>query len=146
MTHNEIVKILALAAAFDQRAVGESDIDAWLVIANECGWTFPLARRSVIEHYKRDGERPRIRPAHITDRIDTAREAIRRHVFKTDLVPPRELADDPAAEIVWRRRYTADFVDRALAAWAAGEPLPQLDSAVVSTERTATTTAAQESS
>lgn len=143
ITRNEVVKILALAAAYDHRAVGEADVDAWLIIATESAWTYPLARRCVIEYNKHDGDRPRIRPAHINDSITATRDTIRRQAFRTDLVPPRELADDPAAEIAWRRQTTEHFIDRALAAWADEQPLPELDPAVQSTERATDTRRAE---
>jgi hypothetical protein len=129
MTPNETIDLLTLIATFDQRTVGEADVAAWHAIAAECSWTFPLARRAVLEHHKRGGDKPRIRPAHITDTIDTARTLIRKQVFSRDLVPPRELADDPRAELEWRRRHITDVTERALQAWAGGEPLPQLEAA-----------------
>lgn len=127
MNENETIALLALIAAYDQRTVGQADVAAWHAIAVECGWTFTLARRAVLEHHKRGGDRPRIKPGHITDALDGARALIRRQVFQRDLVPPKELADDPRAELAWRRSHIASVTDRALEAWATGEPLPQLE-------------------
>lgn len=129
MTPAETIDLLTLIATFDQRTVGEADVAAWQAIATECGWTWPLARRAVLEHHKRGGDKPRIRPAHITDTIDAARALIRRQVFSRDLVPPRELADNPRAELEWRRKHIADVTERALSAWANGQPLPQIEAA-----------------
>lgn len=123
MTTDEIIDLLSLIAAYDQRTVGEADVEAWLVIADAEDWTWPAARRAVIEHHRRGSEKPRIRPAHITDTIRQVEETIRRTVLHTDLVPPRELADDPAAEREWRRSYIAEVKAAALAAWAdSGDP------------------------
>lgn len=133
MTPDETIDLLTLIATFDQRTVGESDVAAWHAIATECDWTYPLVRRAVLEHHKRGGDKPRIRPAHITDAIDGARTVIRKQVFSRDLVPPKELADDPRAELEWRRRHITEVTDRALSAWANGEPLPQLESAPAET-------------
>lgn len=133
MTPDETIDLLTLIATFDQRTVGESDVAAWHTIATECHWTYPLVRRAVLEHHKRGGDKPRIRPGHITDAIDGARALIRKQVFSRDLVPPKELADDPRAELEWRRRHIADVTDRALSAWANGEPLPQIEAAAVET-------------
>lgn len=129
MTPDETVDLLSMIVTFDQRTVGEADVAAWHAIATECGWTWPLARRATLEHHKRGGDRPRIKPGHITDAIDAARELIRRQVFQRDLVPPRELADDPKAELAWRRQHIADVVERGLHAWATGEQLTALPAA-----------------
>src|SRR6266545_2531980 len=105
MTADEIIDLLTLITAYDQRTVGGDDVQAWLIIAGAEDWTLPLARRAVIEHYRRGGDRPRIKPGHITDTLTELRREISRDVFHTPLVPPRELADDPRAEIAWRRDY-----------------------------------------
>lgn len=117
---------MTLITAYDQRTVGGDDVQAWLIIANAEDWTLPLARRAVIEHHRRGGDRPRVKPGHITDTLAELRREISRTVFHTPLVPPRELADDPRAEIAWRRDYARQVTDRALGAWARGEGLPAL--------------------
>lgn len=123
MTTDEIIDLLSLIAAYDQRTVGEADVEAWLAIADAEAWTWPAAKRAVIEHHRQGSEKPRIRPAHITDTIRMVEDTIRRTVLHTDLTPPRELADDPAAEREWRRSYIAEVKAAALAAWAdSGDP------------------------
>ena len=129
MNPDEVIDLLTLIAAYDQRTVGESDVQAWHAIATEAGWTFPLARRAIIEHHTRGADRPRIRPAHITDALDALRTTIRRTVLRADLTPPRELADDPLAEIEWRHKTLDRATQAALNAWAHGQPLPQLEPA-----------------
>lgn len=127
MTADEVIDLLTMIAAFDQRTVGDDDVQAWLLIATAEDWTSPLAQRAVIEHYRRGGDRPRIKPGHITDTLTDLRRTISRTLLRADLQPPRELADDPRAEITWRRDHARQITDRALAAWARGEDLPQLD-------------------
>jgi hypothetical protein len=124
MTPEEIIDLLTTVAAHDQRTVGEADVEAWLDVATEAGWTYPLARRAIRDYHVRGGDKPRIRPAHITDAIEAARETVRRTVLRSDLTPPRELADDPRAEIAWRREYVRTATEAALAAWAEGRPMP----------------------
>lgn len=125
MNRNETIDLLTLIAGFDQRTVGDGDVMAWHVVATEEHWTWPLARRAAINYHRRGGGKPRITPAHITDAIDEIRATIRRTVLRTSLTPPKELRDDPRAEIAWRREYTQRVVDDALAAWADGQPLPE---------------------
>lgn len=124
MNRNEIIDLLTLVAGFDYRTVGEGDVMAWLVIAEEERWTWPLARRAAINYHRRGGDKPRITPARITDAIDEVRATIRRTVLRTDLTPPKELADDPRAELAWRRDYIQHATDTALAAWADDQPMP----------------------
>ena len=126
MNTNEVIDLLTLIAACDQRTVGESDVEAWHAIATQAGWTFPLARQAVIEHHARGADKGRIRPAHITDTLDALRNTIRRTVVRADLTPPRELADDPKAEIAWRHATLDRATQAAFDAWAGGRPLPQL--------------------
>lgn len=127
MNQNEVVALLAMIAAYDQRTVGETDVLAWKTIADSEGWTYPLARRAVIEHHRRGGDRPRIKPGHITDTITNARALIRKQVFVRDLVPPRDLAENPRAELEWRRKHIAEVTERALTAWAEDRPLPAIE-------------------
>jgi hypothetical protein len=127
MTPEETFDLLMLIAGHDQRTVGEADVEIWHDMATECGWTFPLAKRAVKEHHKRGSDRRRITPAHITDAIDAARALIRKQVFSRDLVPPKDLGDDPRAELDWRRRHIAAVTERALQAWANGEQLPAIE-------------------
>jgi hypothetical protein len=123
MTNSEIADLLSMIAAYDQRTVGITDIAAWQSIAEEENWTFPLARRAVIEFHRRDGDRFRMKPANVTDAIRDAEQKIRREVFRTDLIPPRDVDD----EIKWRREFITRTKQIALDAWAAGEPLPWVE-------------------
>lgn len=123
MTRSQMVDLLSLIAAYDQRTVGHTDVDAWFLVATTERWTSPLAQRAVVDFHRRSAERGRIRPAHITDAIEQARQAVRRIVLHRPLDPPRDLADDPRAEIEWRRQRMDELTDEALAAWCRGEPV-----------------------
>lgn len=61
MTKAEIAELLTLAAAFDQRTIGESDVEAWHeVLGDIC---FADARDLLVAHYKARAER--VMPAHL---------------------------------------------------------------------------------
>lgn len=122
MTPAEVIDLLTLAAAYDRRTVGQSDVEAWGAMATKCGWVAAQARRAVLEHFDRS-DRP-VMPSHINTIIDETRRSIRAR-FTESITPPRELADDPRAEIAWRRQYTAEYVEHALDCWAAGRPIPE---------------------
>jgi hypothetical protein len=55
VTTLEVGKILVIAAAFDQRTIGELDVEAWEEIIGEM--PFDLARERVIGWYSRHAER-----------------------------------------------------------------------------------------
>lgn len=124
MTADNVIDLLTLVAAYDQRTVGHDDVQAWLLIANAEDWTLPRARRAVVEHHRRGADRPRLRPAHITDALDDLRRTISRSALRVDLTPPRHLADHPRAEIAWRRERAEALIDAGMDAWARGEQLP----------------------
>jgi hypothetical protein len=122
MTPAEVIDLLTLAAAYDRRTVGQSDVEAWGAMATKCGWTAAHASRAVLVHFERS-DRP-VMPAHINAIIDEATRGVRSR-FTACITPPRELADDPRAEIAWRRQYAAEYIDRALDAWSAGQQIPE---------------------
>lgn len=124
MTRDQIIDLLTLIVGFDQRTVGEGDVAAWQAICEAEKWTWPLARRAAIEYHRRGADKPRITPAAISDKLAELRTTIRQRVVRTDITPPRELADDPAAEIAWKRAYVATATTAALEQWAATGCLP----------------------
>lgn len=123
MTPAQVIDLLSLAARYDSRTVGQEDVRAWGLIANEQDWHPAAAARAVIEHAKHDPIP--VRPAHIKAILDAKTTEIRRALFRTDLTPPRELAEDPLAEIAWRREYTSTATAAALEHWAQTGELPQ---------------------
>jgi hypothetical protein len=57
MTRNEIVALLAVAAAYDQRSTGTADVDAWLaalgdLTAAECGAAIVAYYQEEVGHYR----------------------------------------------------------------------------------------------
>lgn len=131
MHRTEIVDLLSLIATYDQRTVGQADVEAWFTIAEAAEWSFDLAQRAVVEYHVRGGDKPRIKPGHITDALDRVRETVRRTVLNVELLPPRELADDPRAEIEWRRNEIKRIKQVALGEWARTGQLPRVEMAAL---------------
>lgn len=125
MTKSEMSKLLALIAAYDQRTVGETDVEAWWAVAQVEDWQLVHVRRAVIEFHRAGAGRGRIRPADVGDILRDVRRKISRVVVDEIPDPPRELADDPTGEIAWRRREIDRRVSAAMDGWATGRPLPQ---------------------
>lgn len=123
MTPEQVIDLLTLAASHDSRTVGKHDVKAWFDIATEQDWHAGAAMRAVQQHATRD-PMP-VRPAHVTAILSEVRDRIRRSLFRIDITPPRELADDPRAEVAWRQEYTRNAVDRALEEWAVSGVLPE---------------------
>ena len=61
MTPSETAKVLAAAAAFDQRTVGTADVAAWHAALHELDYAD--ARDAVARHYRATAER--IMPVHV---------------------------------------------------------------------------------
>lgn len=129
MTKDEIRAVLGVAMSYDNRRMpGEANLTAWLEQANRHGWTLRTASEAVHQHYGSTNEF--LAPAHVTSILREVRRRIREQV-PADVCPPRELRDDPVAEIAWRRTWLDGFVSRALEAWARGEPLPPVERPVL---------------
>lgn len=120
MTLEETLDLLALAACFDQRTVGQADARAWHAVAQMQGWTFSLAKQAVIEHYSR--HRERLMPADVTNRITEVRARLH-ETFEIPHHPP-ELADDGRAFVAWARRVKAEHMRAGLIEWASSGRLP----------------------
>lgn len=121
MTRDEIIDLLSLAAAYDQRTGGEADVKAWLIAAHVQRWTAPAAQRVLVEHYSCGADRPRITVAAISDAI----REIRRKAASSFIVPdsPDHL---PACDYPgWYRAQLAAHVDRLLDLWANGRSIPE---------------------
>ena len=96
MTPDETVDLLTVAAAFDQRTVGEGDAMAWYAVVGDLD--FADARQAVIGHYTDTTDR--IMPAHVRQRV----KALRRDRLAREIVPAPdpEIADEPG-------RYRAEL-------------------------------------
>lgn len=113
ISRNDVVRLLALAAGGDQRTVAAEDVALWHTIATHQRWTFPVAQRVVIEHYSAGGDRRRIDPATITDRIRELRGRAAES-FEAPRIPDGLPNRDYPA---WLRARLAEHVDRALDRW-----------------------------
>jgi hypothetical protein len=105
MTPDETVDLLTVAAAFDQRTVGEGDAMAWHAVLGDL--TFADAKQAVLGHYA--NTRERIMPADVRERV----KEIRRNRFQDaeKPAPPPELLDDPDAYCAAVRAANAAIAD-----------------------------------
>lgn len=122
MTRKEIAVLLAMIAAYDQRTVGELDVEAWHAVAGAEGWQPDHARRAVVEFHSANADRGRMRPPHVSDAIRAVRDRVSQAVRNANPVTPRDV--DPVA---WFREYVTKAQQAALDTWANGDPLPNLD-------------------
>jgi hypothetical protein len=60
----DIARLLVMMASFDQRTIGESDVEAWHAAATYAKWNNAGARRAVVAHYAET--KRRIMPADVT--------------------------------------------------------------------------------
>jgi hypothetical protein len=120
ITNEEALTLLELALCGDNRTIDKANVMLWREVAKQGGWNLEQGMRAVIEHrtYKPGVY---LEPGHVTQRVAEVRKDIRTRWYAP--TPPLELADDPSAEIAWRRRVIAEFVERNLSLWAQGEPL-----------------------
>lgn len=93
MIASETALLLAVAAAFDARTIGDADVNAWHAALYDTD--FATAREAVIAHYRRNDER--ITPAQI--RHLTNPYAANKHVP----APPDNVAANPHQ---WRKRVS----------------------------------------
>jgi hypothetical protein len=125
MNRSEIATLLARAAVYDQRTIGQADIEGWHDVAQAQGWTAAAAQRVVIEHYSAGADRPRITPAAVTDAI---REA--RRTAAATFAAPAPPDDLPAREYpAWLRARRDEHIRRVLDAWSDGAPMPAIEEA-----------------
>lgn len=113
MTRDEIVDLLTLTAAFDQRTIGEGDIAAWLTVSVLDGWVPRHAYRAVIEYYRTATER-RIMPADVTRIL----RDLRRCYAMTYEHRPCPPGMSEAAETAWERERIRGHITERMDAWA----------------------------
>ncbi len=98
MTPSECAELLALAAAFDNRSIGEENARAWAA-ALEPTVTLGDARQIVVDHYA--STRDWIMPAD----VNTASARLRRaRLERADVVDPPDGLETPSF-LAWRRAY-----------------------------------------
>lgn len=114
MTWDEVAELLAYCAAYDNRQGDDLDIQAWLDVATDNNWDGLAAARVIREHYGRGGERPRINPAAITDRI----RAVRKRAAETFEYPriPEHVSD--AEYPAWLRARRDEHINALVHNWA----------------------------
>lgn len=121
MTFDQMADLLGFCAFHDKRKGDANDVNAWLVVANDFGWTYDVAFRVAREHYGSGADRPRLEAPAITDRI----RAVRKRAAET-FEYPRIPDDLPDAEYpAWLRAQLDAHVDALVHRWAAtGEAPP----------------------
>ena len=89
MTPDETIDLLCVAAAFDRRTTGESDVIAWHAAVGDLDFTD--SRAAVIAHYQES--RDWVMPADVRTRV----RAMRRDRLAREIVPApsAELTDEP---------------------------------------------------
>jgi hypothetical protein len=71
----EIINLLSIAAAFDNRKAGESTVHAWTDSSERARWTFVEASEAIKDYYANTtDEKPWVMPSHITARIRSVRQ------------------------------------------------------------------------
>lgn len=91
MNRDEVIDLLATAAAYDRRTAGQADITAWHLAIGDLN--FHEAQAAVVAHYTEDVDW--LMPAHIRTRVKRAREL--RLAARPIPEPAPELTDDQRA-------------------------------------------------
>jgi hypothetical protein len=100
VTPQEIGKVLALCAAFDQRTTGAADVIAWLEVIGDL--RVEDAAQAVKDHYR--DHRERITVADIRDRVRAVRLARVENLEDVDLVRDVDPDDPHWTRILQARR------------------------------------------
>jgi hypothetical protein len=111
ITAKEVGEVLAMAAARDQRTVGDGDVLAWYDDLNEAGLTFQDARRALSRFYVQQASIPADRRFRATtpDVIELARK-IRRERVANVVYEPLPGQEETGADFVRRYRAQLDAV------------------------------------
>jgi hypothetical protein len=114
MTIEETIDVLAGAAAFDRRTVGEADAIAWHATIGDL--RFDDCQAAVIAHYRETSDW--LMPAHVRQRVRAIRA---RRIEDAEVpAPPSELADNPPA-------YSAALHAARVAIADGADPRPAVD-------------------
>ncbi|MBN9791263.1 hypothetical protein DMP17_22030 [Pseudonocardia sp. TMWB2A] len=109
--------VFRMLAAIDGHDRSPVDAETWMAAAATGRWSrAQVAAATLALAASFTGFR--VQPGHLAEQITANRMRIR--ALWECPPPPRELRDDPAAELRWRRRAARDFTDRALLALAGG--------------------------
>lgn len=115
ITKKEVAALLTRCASSssDQRTIGHADVEDWYEIAVMHRWSYPVARRIIVEHIGSGAGRPRITEADITDRTRVLRSAAAASYVEPP-IPDDLLARDYPA---WHRAHLTAHIDRVLEKW-----------------------------
>ena len=91
MNTDEVIDLLTLAASYDRRKVGESDVAAWGLAIGDL--PFADARDAVIAHYRESADW--IMPAHVRRHVGEIRAKRLKAAGDLERHIPEELADRP---------------------------------------------------
>ena len=123
VTTQDFRAVFRVLAGIDGHRRGPDDAETWMIAARAGRWTrAQVAAATLALSAKFTGYR--VQPGHMTEQINRNRDRIKAHWYCPD--PPREMAEDPAAELAWRRWAANDFADRALMALANDEPVDEV--------------------
>jgi hypothetical protein len=120
VTTHDFRAVFKVLGGIDGHQRGVDDAETWMLAARTGRWSraqvaaATLALSSSFTGY-------RVQPGHMTEQINRNRDKIRAFWYCPD--PPRELADDPAGELAWRRWAADNYAERALIALANGDQL-----------------------
>lgn len=114
ITGPEVLALLKLCAAYDQRTVGKEDVGAWLMVATSQGWNFAAAQRAIVNHYSEDASRGRVNPPAITDALRAVRRASA-ETFEDPIVPDDLRGVDYPT---WYRAQRDAHIERCIEQWA----------------------------
>lgn len=114
------VRVMFKLFAVDGHKRSADDVNTWMAAAAAGRWTRAQVAAAVLT-VARTFTGFRIMPGHVDEQIAEDRARIRQAWYCPD--PPKRLRENPRAEIAWRRRAQAAFLDRALLALATGQPL-----------------------
>lgn len=123
VTTQDFRAVFKVLAGIDGHQRSVDDAETWMIAARAGRWTrAQVAAATLALTSKFTGFR--VQPGHMTEQINRNRDRVKGHWYCPD--PPRELAEDPAAEIAWRRWAANDYADRALMALANGDPIDEV--------------------
>jgi hypothetical protein len=121
LTDDDVGKLLDFIGGIDGHDHGSAaDALLWSMAAKAGRWTRAETVAGVMA-LMREFRGFMVKPGDMERVVDDARTAVR--AGWNPPPPPRELGDDPKAEIEWRRAALADYRERAIFALAQGEPL-----------------------
>lgn len=104
MTEEEIINLLTIAAAFDNRKPSQGAVHAWADSADRGRWTFQEASEAIKDYYARTtDEKPWVMPSHITARIRVVREDREMRTAALELTAPQDPRVIQAVDQVARR-------------------------------------------